>query len=128
MRILKIAIIALLLTILPSLSTDSNSADKVMINEGFTNGEEYLDLPEHAQIGYAMGIIDGYLGAPLFNGDDAFISDIPACMSGKTNKQIAAIVRVYLQENPRVWDVQMNILMLKILKKEICDQQIESWK
>ena len=89
----------------------------VSVQMGFITGEDFLKLSESDKASYSMGIIDGYLSAPIFGANDRYLKWISTCIKGKTNTQIAAILVKYLQDNPGRWDKSVQFLMFEALKK-----------
>lgn len=89
----------------------------VSIQKGFLTGEDFLKLSETDKASYSMGIIDGYLSAPIFGADGKYLSWISTCVQGKTNTQLSAILVKYLQDNPGRWENSVQFLMFEALKK-----------
>jgi len=89
----------------------------VSIQKGFLTGEDFLKLSETDKVSYRMGIIDGYLSAPIFGANAKYVSWISTCVQGKTNTQLSAILVKYLQNNPGRWEKSVQFLMFEALKK-----------
>ena len=89
----------------------------VSVQQGFLSGEDFLKFSESDKASYSMGIIDGYLAAPIFGADEKYIIWISNCVKDKTNTQISAILVKYLQDNPGRWDKSVQFLMFEALMK-----------
>lgn len=85
--------------------------------KGFLTGEEFLKLGENDRTSYVMGLTDGFLAAPLFGADMKYVGWVNDCVKGKTNTQIAAIFRKYLEQNPGRWEKTTQPLMFEALRK-----------
>jgi hypothetical protein len=111
--------IALLLLALASAAWGDVDVFKgpVTYTTGFLSGEKFLKLSEGDQASYAMGLMDGYLAAPLFGADQKYLNWINECIKGKTTTQIAAILRKYLDQYPGRWDKSMQVLMFEAFLK-----------
>ena len=96
----------------------------VSVQKGFLTGEEFLKLSERDKVSYTMGIIDGYLSAPMFGAEDKYVAWISTCIKGKTNTQITAILVKYLEDNAVRWDKSVQFLMFEALKKACGEQSL----
>ena len=90
-----------------------------VIMEGFLNGQEYLEMNDNNKTLYVMGLLDGFLLAPLFFPTDDETSDnlkqLEDTIRGKSNLQFKAIFDKYLNENPELWDVSASLLFWNAL-------------
>ena len=77
----------------------------------FLQGNGYLKLPEAAKGTYVMGVVDGLLGAPVFDAPRKKTVWLEHCIVGMSSEQLAAIVDKYLRENPAQWNWAMNVLV-----------------
>lgn len=112
-----VLLFALLFVVTPVYSDDDVFKGPISVSKGFLTGEEFLKLSEGDKVSYSMGIIDGYLSAPIFGANNKYLKWIPTCIEGKTNTQITAILVKYLKDNPGRWDKSVQFLMFWALQK-----------
>ena len=75
--------------------------DRVVgIQDGFVRGKEYLEFSQSEQCAYAAGIIDGMLLSPLSGGSKEELKWLDEGILGRSNVEIAAIIKKYLEDNP----------------------------
>jgi len=75
--------------------------DRVVgIQDGFVRGKEYLEFSQRGQCAYAAGIIDGMLLSPLSGGSKEELKWLDEGILGRSNVEIAAIIKKYLEDNP----------------------------
>ena len=72
----------------------------VGIQDGFVRGKEYLEFSQREQCAYAAGIIDGMLLSPLLGGSKEELKWLDEGILGRSNVEIAAIIKKYLEDNP----------------------------
>jgi hypothetical protein len=86
------------------------SQDGRVVHHGFLNAEDYLELSAQQQLGYAMGVIDGMLIAPLFGAPDdgARLKMLGHCVEGMRNTQVKAILDTFLKQHPERWNDPMH--------------------
>lgn len=89
----------------------------VTIQAAFLTGEQFLNLSESARLYYTMGIIDGFMSAPMFGGDNRYLNWVFSCVKGKTKSQISAILVKYLNDNPAKWNEMVQWSMFEALVK-----------
>jgi hypothetical protein len=77
----------------------------------FLQGNSYLKLSEAAKGPYVTGVVDGLLGAPMFNAPRKSTAWLEHCIVGMSSEQLVAIVDKYLRENPGQWNWAMNVLV-----------------
>ena len=70
---------------------------------GATTGQNWLDLAELDQSAYIMGFIDGLSAGPFLGSTPDCIEKVWRCVQGKTGRQMAAMVRKHLNDNPDRW-------------------------
>ncbi len=90
----------------------ADEAGTITVRSGFITGAGFLELSESEQSVYAMGVVDGLLLSPLFGAPDkggAF--RLAECLVGLSGKQVAAMVKKFLDENPKRWLEDAHILV-----------------
>ena len=87
-----------------------NPQSSVHIHNGFLTGQEYLDFDARTQQGYAMGVVDGMLLAPMFGApsDAAKLKSLANCIEGMSNAQVKAIIDKFLKDHPERWNDPMH--------------------
>src|ERR1700690_125719 len=100
MREKMLAVVLLLLFAL------AGSAQKVHIKNGFATARQYMDLDSGRQRGYAMGIVDGMLLAPVFGAPDdgEKLKALGTCITGMDDEQMRAIFDKFLKDHPERWN------------------------
>lgn len=115
----RVALVFVLVLISISITYADNNVLKgpVSLQKGFLTGEDFLKLSEAEKTSYSMGIVDGYLSAPIFGAKPKYVNWVSTCIKGKTNTQVTAILVKYLQDNPGRWENSVQFLMFEALKK-----------
>ncbi len=86
------------------------------IQNGFLNGTDLSVLTNQEMNNYVVGFVNGFLMAPLLGIDDACVREITTkCIVNRTNFQLSAILRKWLQDNPREWHNSANNLTYRAL-------------
>jgi hypothetical protein len=94
------------------------AADKsVLIPNGFGTGQSYIDMSEYEKRCYAMGAINGMLIAPFFGASANEMEWFVSYLANMTDKQVAAILSKYLQDNPGRWHNGLNVLMYSAIRE-----------
>lgn len=81
----------------------------VAIDPGFFKGEEFLQMPEAQQEGFAAGLVDGIYLAPLFGAPGKNIESFHRCIVGMSTSQVAAIIQKYLKDHPEKWHQRLSV-------------------
>ena len=89
----------------------SYSGDKVWIHNGFIKGNKYNKFSDSEQRLYLMGVIDGFMFAPIFAKKKMNIKWFTDCVEGMEDFQVEAIVEKYLIENPIQWTQSMHTII-----------------
>ena len=109
---------SIVLAVILALSVPAWAAEKrpITLHNGFLTVQMYMGLSEAAKLGYAMGIIDGMLLAPLFGApDDGKVSKLGRCATGMTNEQVAAIITKLIKEHPEEWHIPLHLQVYRKL-------------
>ena len=101
-----------------SLSVGSSLAlaEETFVHAGFATGQQYLEMPEASRVGYAMGLLDGAMLAPLWGGATSRIEDVNKCLAGMSETQVASLLKKYLDDNPGKWHYPASLAMLMALQ------------
>jgi hypothetical protein len=112
-------VLAAALTIMPAAA----HAGDLIVGTAIT-GNDYLALSPTMQIGYVMGVLDGFRFAPALAGSNLPITHrMTVCMTAlrATNGQYRAITNRYLQANPALWGQGMHTIVYQALE-DACQQ------
>lgn len=84
----------------------------VTIPDGFLTGETYVRTFSEAQReAYTMGFVNGLLVSPfLATAAETPVSQLNACLKGRTATQLAEIVRRYINDRPERWNEILSVL------------------
>jgi hypothetical protein len=97
------------LTALLLSSACSATAGTVKVPNGFVTGNMYRQLSDAEKQFYAMGLVDGIFGAPMFGArPDGKIYQLSECVAKMNSEQVAAILSRELLEHPEIWHRPMN--------------------
>jgi hypothetical protein len=80
---------------------------RVTIQNGFGTGEEWLAAKEPAARAYVRGYINGLFMSVVIGADETCLDKIADCIEGKTDRQMAAILRKYLNDHPEEWHLPL---------------------
>jgi hypothetical protein len=64
------------------------------------SGTSYRELDSTTRGWYVRGLVDGFLGAAQFGGDENLVVAFSKCLDGMTSIEIEALVDKYLAEHP----------------------------
>jgi len=79
----------------------------VRIQNGFGTGEEWLAAKESAARAYVRGYINGLFMSAVIGAQESCLDRIAGCIEGKTDRQMAAILRKYLNDHPEEWHLPL---------------------
>lgn len=85
------------------------------VGNGFLNGQALRDMSDESLSSYTMGFVDALVIGALFGMTDGCREEISRCTAKRSNKQLVAIVRKFLKENPERWHERANILLFGAL-------------
>jgi hypothetical protein len=83
----------------------------VTVSKGFYTGVELNTLDDHDLGMYAAGYVDALQAATMIGVTEPCRRALQACVVGRSNSELAAMVRKYLRENPNRWEGQSNALL-----------------
>jgi hypothetical protein len=75
----------------------------VLIHNGFGTGQDFLGFSDVGKRAYAMGVINGFIMAPMFGAPEAQVFRFGRCLENMTDVQVAAIIDKWLREHPERW-------------------------
>jgi hypothetical protein len=81
----------------------------VTIHRGFGKVKQYLEFSEAEQKAYSAGFINGVLEYQLFDYWREQGKPVDECFSGMDTKQMAAIIKKYIENHPEEWHQPLNI-------------------
>jgi hypothetical protein len=65
-----------------------------------------------------MGFVNGLFVSPLITpAAEVTVGKLKDCIAGRTNTQMAEIMRKYINDSPERWNVQLNLLGLEAIAK-----------
>jgi hypothetical protein len=102
LAVLILAVTSLFAT--PSLARSCTLSGPVSLYNGFGNGEGWLKENEAEARGYVRGFVNGMFISLFYKADESCVARSYQCLVGKTDSQLAAILRKYLNDNPDKWD------------------------
>jgi hypothetical protein len=80
---------------------------QVGIHDGFGIAEQWLDAKEPAARAYVRGYINGLFMSAVIGAKESCLDRIADCTQGKTDRQLAALLRKYLTEHPEEWHLPL---------------------
>jgi len=107
-------IIAVALT---AFALNATAEESFWIHNGFSTGEQFLNMPEAEKLAFSMGTVNGMLLAPLFGAPKERMLWIETCVLGMTDSQVTAIFEKYLRDNPSRWHQTPHAPMYSALKQ-----------
>ena len=98
--------------------------NSLVVKDGFLTAQDYLNLPTAQQLGYATGVIDGMLIAPLFGAPDngAQLQLLGRCVTGMRDTQVHAILDKFLKDHPERWNDPMHAVAFAAMN-EACSKK-----
>jgi hypothetical protein len=75
-------------------------AQSITMPPAAESGNSYRDLDATTRGWYVRGLVDGFLGAAQFGGDEHLVVAFSKCLDGMTSIEIEALVDKYLAEHP----------------------------
>jgi hypothetical protein len=90
-------------------AADAPSQIVYVPNSAWT-GQNFHDSDAYGRGIYVNGLIDGFLGAPLFGGDEKSARAFHECLVPMKVEQIVAILAKYVDDHPSRWHESMHIL------------------
>ena len=99
---------AVLLGVILSVATCSTTAiaedgcpnGQFAIRTGFLKGEELVALPDVRLVDHVMGFVNGVAMATVLGANVSCAEQMYACVRGRSNVQLMAQTRKFLQDNP----------------------------
>jgi hypothetical protein len=83
----------------------------VTVSKGSYTGVELNTLDDHDLGMYAAGYVDALQAATMIGVTETCRRALQACVVGRSNFELTAMVRKYLRENPNRWEGQSNALL-----------------
>jgi hypothetical protein len=74
------------------------------------SGTSYRELDATTRGWYVRGLVDGFLGAAQFGGDENLVVAFSKCLDGMTSLEIEALVDKYLADHPALLRKGMHAL------------------
>lgn len=68
--------------------------------DGFDTGEQWLKVKEPAARAYVRGYLNGLFMSAIVGAQESCLDRISICIEGKTDQQLAALLRKYLDDHP----------------------------
>lgn len=87
----------------------------VYVGGGFNRGEDLFHMSEGELRSTVSGFVNGLMVSTVVGADEGCMRFHENCFSGKTDSQLAAVVRQFLAENPGRWDQPAAILTVAAL-------------
>ena len=114
MRVARIRIVVVLAALTIPLFTVAQSppseavvagcpTERVVLPQGFLSGADFLEQPEPYQRGYAAGFVNGLFISPIAGAWESCVLNYAQCLKDTTDRQLAAVIRRWLEENPDRW-------------------------
>jgi hypothetical protein len=92
------------------------ATEPVTIFNGFETGQSLKDLSDRDLASYVRGFVNGILVATVAGASQTCIEHLQKrCLTGRTDQQLAAVLRKYLLEHPEEWHWSANIVSWKAL-------------
>ena len=77
----------------------------VRVSNGIMTGEQFLRSYNAAeQAAYAAGFTNGLLATPFVSTDRGAVDELQQCIIGRTNTQMAEVIRRYINDRPERWN------------------------
>src|SRR5918993_5240109 len=75
----------------------------VEVSNGFLSAQELVAMTDASLTYYVMGFVNGFAMSPVVKAPERCVSELMECLDGKTNQQLAAMLRKHLTEHPEEW-------------------------
>jgi len=85
-------------------------AQTVAMPPSAESGTTYRELDSTTRGWYVRGLVDGFLGAAQFGGDENLVAAFSKCLDGLTSVEIEALVDKYLADHPALLRKGMHAL------------------
>ena len=96
---------------LPSTAFAQCSVGQVVTTvPGFLTGEQLLSYDDSQLTVYTMGYVDGVLSSIFAAAPWECLQLLHRCITGRTNVQLAAILREYLKNHPDEWHEASHVI------------------
>ena len=90
---------------------------RITVLAGYMKAEEFPDLAEPVQDGYARGFINGLMISPALGADHQEVRQFYECTKEMDSKQVAAIINKYIKDHPEVWHQELAVESLNAILK-----------
>ncbi|MER8793953.1 hypothetical protein NKH75_07060 [Mesorhizobium sp. M0984] len=87
----------------------------VGVYNGYGTGADFLLEGEAEARAYIRGFVNGILVSVFVKADESCVNGVQECLVNKTDFQLAAILRKYLNNDPKIWDQRLNGLTFTAL-------------
>jgi len=88
-----------------------NEAQQVFIGNGFYTGSSLNELSDRDLTAYMSGYSDAYSSGPIVGIRPECHKRLMSCVVGRSNTQLADMVRKYLRDNPAKWHEPAGVLV-----------------
>ena len=105
--VLQLAASCILLAMSCDPSLACSIGGQVRIHDGFSTGEQWLGSKEPAARAYVRGYINGLFISVVIGAQESCVDRIADCTDGKTDHQLAAMLRKYLSDHPEEWHLPL---------------------
>lgn len=98
-------------TAMPQSQVPGCPTEPVYIPNGFGTGEVLYNLSERDLRAEVRGFVNGLFASAAIGANAKCMEFYDACLRSKTDTQLTAVVRRFLEENPARWNQPAGILM-----------------
>ena len=113
----KFLYIAIMLELVSIQSADAKERRAVTIYNGYMTGEKCHEASENELSWHMMGVVNGLLISPFYGAPSDRMEPLSQCLREVTNKQLGAILKKWLKENPERWHEGCNIAAFQVLRR-----------
>lgn len=92
----------------------SVEAKGILIRNGFMTGNSFREMSHEAQVGYAMGLYDGMMLAPILGAPESAMYKFDR-MKGFTGIQFLGVLTKALEDHPEDWNEGMHTIAYRAL-------------
>ena len=87
---------------------------EIRIHDGFMKVEDYLHVNRQKQEGYAIGIVDGIMLAPVFGASEKGqkLKSFENCVEGMSDTHVKTIIDAYMEGYSDRWNDPMHAMVL----------------